>query len=118
MKTTERFSDRVANYVKYRPGYPQAMTERLFADGILKAGNSVADIGSGTGLSAEVFLKENCEVFGIEPNREMREAGEEFLKTYSSFHSIEATAEATTLKDNSVDLVVAGQAFHWFDQQA
>ncbi|HTL80226.1 MAG TPA: class I SAM-dependent methyltransferase [Bacteroidia bacterium] len=117
MKTTERFSDRVANYVKYRPGYPPAMLERLFSEGILKKGNVVADVGSGTGLSAKVFLDAGCEVFGIEPNKEMREAGEEFLKNLPAFHSIDATAEQTSLKENSIDIVVAGQAFHWFDQE-
>lgn len=117
MKTTERFSDRVANYVKYRPGYPAEVTEQLRALGLLRAGAVIADIGSGTGISSQLFLDADCEVFGIEPNREMREAGEKMLAAHSRFHSIDASAEATTLPDASVDLVVAGQAFHWFDAE-
>jgi SAM-dependent methyltransferase len=76
----------------------------------------VADIGAGTGLLAELFLKTGNRVLGIEPNREMREAGEQLLRGYERFRSIDATAEATTLFDHSVDFITAGQAFHWFDR--
>jgi len=76
----------------------------------------VADVGSGTGLLAELFLKAGNHVLGIEPNREMREAGEQLLRGYERFSSIDATAEATTLLDHSVDFITAGQAFHWFDR--
>ncbi len=76
----------------------------------------VADIGSGTGILSEEFLKNGNEVFGVEPNREMREAGEHLLSAYPRFHSIDGTAEATGLRNASVDLVSAGQAFHWFDR--
>ena len=47
----------------------------------------------------------------------MRQAGERLLRGYPGFTSVEGTAEATTLADDSVDLVVAGQAFHWFDHR-
>ena len=117
MKTTERFSDRVENYVKYRPGYPQAVVEHLRALEILKTNSVVADIGSGTGISAKLFLENSCKVFGVEPNKEMREAGELFLKDEKKFHSIDASAENTTLADHSIDFIVAGQAFHWFDAE-
>ena len=76
----------------------------------------MADVGSGTGLLAELFLKAGNHVLGIEPNREMREAGEQLLRGYERFSSIDATAEATTLLDHSVDFITAGQAFHWFDR--
>ncbi len=117
MKTTERFSDRVANYVKYRPGYPAAVAERLREAGVLAETSVIADIGSGTGLSAELFLERGHVVYGIEPNKEMREAGEEQLKNFERFHSVDGTAEHTTLPDQSVDIVLAGQAFHWFDRE-
>jgi SAM-dependent methyltransferase len=117
MKTTERFSNRVENYVKYRPAYPGAVAERLSELGLLREGAVIADIGSGTGISSELFLRRGHEVFGIEPNREMRKAGEKLLSSFDRFHSLDATAEATTLPDASVDLVVAGQAFHWFDAE-
>ena len=115
MKTTERFSNRVENYVKYRPGYPVQVVERLRELHVLKQNAVVADIGSGTGISSQLFLQNGCEVFGVEPNKEMREAAEVFLKDEKHFHSIDASAEQTTLENNSVDIVLAGQAFHWFD---
>ncbi|HEU4716197.1 MAG TPA: class I SAM-dependent methyltransferase [Bacteroidia bacterium] len=117
MKTTERFSDRVANYVKYRPGYPAEVLNHLREAGVLRTDSVIADIGSGTGISARLFLENDFEVFGVEPNREMREAGESFLAAYKRFHSVDGTAEQTTLADRSVDVVVAGQAFHWFDAE-
>ena len=113
---TQRFSSRVTNYVKYRPSYPAAIIDLLVAECGLTPDSIVADIGSGTGLLAELFLKAGNRVLGIEPNREMREAGEQLLHRYHRFTSIDATAEATTLPDHSVDFVTAGQAFHWFDR--
>jgi len=114
--TVERFSNRVANYVKYRPGYPPEILE-VFRDEMNLTENSVvADIGSGTGISAKVFLENGNRVFGVEPNAAMRRAAEEFLKDYPQFESVDGTAENTNLPDDSVDLVIAAQAFHWFDR--
>lgn len=76
---------------------------------------AIADIGSGTGISARLFLQNGNVVFGVEPNAEMRQAAETFLKDYPQFRSTIGTAEATTLPDQSVDYVVAAQAFHWFN---
>jgi SAM-dependent methyltransferase len=112
---TARFADRVADYVRTRPGYPAGVIDLLRADAGLTPATIVADIGSGTGISAELLLRNGNTVFGVEPNREMREAGESLLARYANFHSLAGSAEATTLPDASVDLVIAGQAFHWFD---
>lgn len=117
MKTTERFSDRVANYVKYRPAYPASVPERLLELGVLHERSIIADIGSGTGLSSIIFLQKGFIVYGVEPNKEMREAGDEFLKDEEGFTSREGTAEASGLPDHSVDVIIAGQAFHWFDAE-
>ncbi len=111
----ERFSDRAALYVRYRPSYPTAVYTRLQTDCRLTSDAVIADIGSGTGLLAHLFLERGHTVYGVEPNRAMREAGEQFLAGYDRFHSINASAEATTLPDKSVDFVTAGQAAHWFD---
>lgn len=115
---TERFSGRVDNYVRYRPGYPHAVLDVLAAECGLAPGDVIADVGSGTGLLARLFLDNGNRVLGVEPNREMREAGRRLLAGYPAFTSVAATAEATTLAANSVDFVVAGQAFHWFDAAA
>jgi len=113
---TLRFSSRVENYVKYRPGYPADIIATLTKECGLTAESVIADIGSGTGISSEVFLKNGNRVFGVEPNREMREAGEQLLGKYPDFTSVNGTAEETTLADCSIDFVTAGQAFHWFDR--
>ncbi len=114
--TVERFSNRVENYIKYRPNYPKEILE-VFRDEMDWHENSaVADIGSGTGISAHLFLENGNEVFGVEPNAAMREAAEEFLKDFPKFKSVDGTAENTNLLDNSVDFVIAAQAFHWFDK--
>ena len=110
--STTRFSTRVENYVRFRPGYPAAVAELLRREYGL---GELADVGSGTGLVARVFLDAGFGVTGIEPNREMRLAGDQLLADYPRFRSIDARAEATTLADQSVGLIVAGQAFHWFD---
>jgi SAM-dependent methyltransferase len=113
---TKRFTSRVENYVRYRPSYPPAVVELLAAECGLAREALVADIGSGTGLLAERFLAAGYRVTGVEPNAAMRAAGEQLLASYSQFSSVDGTAEATALADRSVDLIVAGQAFHWFDQ--
>jgi ubiquinone/menaquinone biosynthesis C-methylase UbiE len=112
---TKRFSNRVENYLKYRPSYPSEIIPLLKTECELTSDSVIADIGSGTGFMAELFLKNGNTVYGVEPNAEMRSAGERLLARYPKFLSVNATAEATTLADNSLDLIVAGQAFHWFD---
>lgn len=117
MKTVERFSNRVENYIKYRPGYPPEVLQ-LFRDEMdLRPNSIIADIGSGTGISARMFLENGNEVFGVEPNDAMRSAAEELLSGFPKFRSLNGTAENTGLPDNSVDIVLAAQAFHWFDPE-
>jgi SAM-dependent methyltransferase len=116
MDSKERFTSRVDHYVRYRPGYPpQGVAELQVACGLAE-GSHVADVGSGTGLSSLPFLQLGCRVSGVEPNAAMRAAGEQFLRAYPHFRSLDGSAEATGLEDASVDFVVAGQAFHWFDR--
>ena len=112
---TERFSSRVDNYVRYRPGYPSAIVDLLTAECGLTPQSHIADIGSGTGKLSELFLANGNVVLGIEPNDGMRTAGETILRNNPNFRSLIGTAEATTLQNASVDLITAGQAFHWFD---
>ena len=112
--TTRRFATRVDNYVKYRPTYPPAIVEVLREECGLGPETVIADVGSGTGILSELLLSNGNHVYGVEPNQEMRAAGERLLAAYPTFTSVDGTAEATTLPDTSVDLVAAGQAFHWF----
>lgn len=113
--SVDRFSDRVSNYVKYRPDYPREVIGYLEDECGLAQDSVVADIGCGTGISSRMFLEHGNQVYGVEPNKGMREAAIELLSPFSRFTPVDGTAEATTLPDDSVDIVVAAQAFHWFD---
>lgn len=117
LNPTLRFSSRVENYRKYRPGYPPEIIPLLKSECGLTSESLITDLGSGTGLFTEIFLRNGNTVLGVEPNAEMRKAGEQILNGYPKFKSVDGTAESTTLPDHSVDFVVAGQAFHWFDRQ-
>ncbi len=115
---TARFSDRVQNYVRYRPGYPPEVLELLRAECGLKPSDIVADIASGTGIFTRLLLENGNSVFAVEPNPEMREMSIdqlESLESYPRLVSIAGTAEDTTLRTSSVDFVTAAQAAHWFD---
>lgn len=114
---TSRFSDRVENYIRYRPGYPLEALQVLERECELTDESVVADIASGTGIWTRMLLEHGNPVFGVEPNREMREAGERLLTDFPRFTSVAGTAEETTLPDASVDFVTAAQAAHWFDRE-
>jgi SAM-dependent methyltransferase len=114
-KPTERFTTRVDHYARYRPGYPAAAIALLKERCGLSAQAVVADVGSGTGILTELLLKSGARVFGVEPNDRMRVAAEAALHGYPRFVSVRGSAEETTLAAASIDLLAAGQAFHWFD---
>lgn len=111
---TERFADRVDDYVKYRPHYSPEVVEALTSACGLEREHTIVDVGCGTGLLAKVFLENGNRVIGIEPNAKMRRAGEECLSPFSKFTMVEGSAEDTTLPEQCADVVIAGQAFHWF----
>jgi ubiquinone/menaquinone biosynthesis C-methylase UbiE len=113
---TVRFSDRVENYVRYRPGYPGEVIDLLHAECGLLPEHVIADLASGTGLFTRLLLENGNRVFAVEPNAEMREAGERMLESYSNLVSIAGTAEQTGLPAASFDFVTAAQAAHWFDR--
>ncbi len=112
---TERFTNRVDDYVKYRPHYPKEIVSLLESTYQLNHNWIIADIGSGTGISSSLFLQSGYTVWGIEPNEAMRKAAESYLADFSTFTSIHGRSEATSLEDQSVDLIIAAQAFHWFE---
>jgi len=115
---TERFSDRVDDYIKYRPHYSHEIVEALRAACGQSPTHMVVDVGCGTGLLAKVFLENGNRVIGVEPNANMRQAGEGFLASFAGFTMVAGSAEATGLPAGSADFVVAGQAFHWFQPEA
>ncbi|HEX6280472.1 MAG TPA: class I SAM-dependent methyltransferase [Pyrinomonadaceae bacterium] len=114
----KRFSNRVENYVKYRPTYPLEILDLFRREMGFTSASVVADVGSGTGLSSKLFLENGNTVYGVEPNAKMRDAAEEILKAHLNFFSLDGTSEATNLPDDSMDIVIAAQAFHWFDPES
>ena len=114
---TQRFSSRVNDYVRYRPGYPPEVIALLQSECDLTSASVVADIASGTGILTRMLLENGNRVFGVEPNAEMRAAGEQFLSAYPNFVSMAGTAESTGLPAHSIDIVTAAQAAHWFDRE-
>lgn len=112
---TSRFSNRVNNYAKYRPDYPAKVLDYLQEQCHLTSGIMIADIGSGTGIFTRLLLDRGYTVYAVEPNDAMRHEAEKQLKSQPGFHSVNGTAEATSLEDKSVNLIVCAQAFHWFN---
>lgn len=112
--STSRFSGRVENYAKFRPGYPDKVLDFLQRECQVTPQSIIADIGSGTGIFTKILLERGCAVYAVEPNESMRREAERQLKLVPGFHSVHGTAEQTTLEDQGVDLVVCAQAFHWF----
>ncbi len=105
-----RFSDRVEDYVKYRPSYPKAAIDKILENLTLPI--TAADIGAGTGIASRLLAARDIKVIAIEPNTEMRNAG--IRDNTTSVEWKDGTAEKTNLPDASVDLVTCFQAFHWF----
>ena len=117
LNSTQRFSSRVENYIRYRPGYPPEILATLKANCDLSPESVIADIGFGTGLLTRMFLENGNRVHGVEPNPDMRQAGERLLAAFPKFRSVPGTAEDTTLPEHSVDFACAAQAAHWFDRK-
>lgn len=118
LDSTARFSDRVGDYVRYRPDYPPALLDWLQREQGVDNGWRVADVGAGTGISSKMFLDAGYRVTAVEPNGRMRAAAEQWLHGYEKFDAVDGRAAATGLPGASVDLVTSAQAFHWFDEAA
>jgi len=112
-----RFTNRVENYIKYRPDYPCEVIEHLTTNCALTSDAVIADVGCGPGQSSRMFLENGNRVIGVEPNAAMRDAAKEILGEFENFTVVDGTSENTSLPDVSVDFVVAAQAFHWFDAE-
>jgi ubiquinone/menaquinone biosynthesis C-methylase UbiE len=113
---TQRFSSRVDNYVRYRPGYPAVVLDLLKTMCGLTPDSVMADIGSGTGIFTRMLLQNGNRVFGVEPNTDMRMAAQKLLASFPRFTSVTGTAETTTLTDRGIDFITVAQAAHWFDR--
>ena len=114
----QRFTDRVGDYVSYRPGYPETLIDAVIDLVGSRSAAVVADIGAGTGIFTRSLVARGLQVYAVEPNAAMRTAAERGLADAPNFSAIDGSAEATGLADESVDLITAAQAFHWFDKSA
>lgn len=112
---TKRFTERVDNYVKYRPGYPAGVLDLLQNEGGLIKDSVIADVGAGTGIFTKLLLQRGYKVYAVEPNQAMQQAACMWLGSNENFIPVDAAAEATTLATHSIDMVVCAQAFHWFN---
>ncbi|HEY1937656.1 MAG TPA: class I SAM-dependent methyltransferase [Candidatus Angelobacter sp.] len=113
--STERFTDRVDNYVRHRPSYPPEVLEALRRDCGLRSEHIIADIASGTGIFTRLLLENRNRVFAVEPNAEMRAASAQLQQSFPNLTLVPATAERTTLPDASVDFITVAQAAHWLE---
>ncbi|WP_144510114.1 class I SAM-dependent methyltransferase [Bacillus sp. FJAT-22090] len=116
MDNTQKFNDKASIYAKARPGYASELVSLLSEIGLGKDA-VVADIGSGTGIFSKILLENECTVYGVEPNKDMRRESEKNLALFSNFQAVNGTAENTMLSEKSVDFITVAQAFHWFDTE-
>lgn len=112
---TGRFTARVDDYARWRPGYPPEVVSFWRGCHGWRPGDTIADLGSGTGIMSDLLLNAGLRVRGVEPNEDMRRAAERRFAGWEDFTSVAGSAEATTLADRSADGAVAAQAFHWFN---
>src|SRR5690348_12215174 len=114
LDTVERFTDRAADYVKYRPSYPPAAIDAIL-EGLGPADTlTAADIGAGTGISSRLLGERGVNVIAVEPGAGMRSAA----APHANVHWVAGRADATGLGTASIDVVVCAQSFHWFQTPA
>jgi ubiquinone/menaquinone biosynthesis C-methylase UbiE len=113
--STQRFTDRVSNYVKYRPGYPQEVIGYLEKEGHLSTHSAIADVGAGTGIFTRLLLEKGYNVYAVEPNEAMRGEADRQLSHFPGYCSLAGRADLTGLASQSIDLIVCAQSFHWFN---
>lgn len=113
MDPRDRFSATVDDYDRYRPDYPEALYDWLLEDCALSPGDTVVDVGCGTGIATRQLAARGLGVVGVDPNEAMlaaaRRAGGEGI-TY-----VQTDAETLDVGLERCDAIVGGQCFHWID---
>jgi SAM-dependent methyltransferase len=117
MDNKEKFTTKVADYVKYRPSYPQDFIEYLICEVGLAKDSILADVGAGTGILSKQLANKVKLVYAVEPNLPMRKACETYCASCDNVTAVDGSAEDTTLSPHSVDFISVAQAFHWFDRE-
>lgn len=109
------FYDKANEYAIGRPTYPEGIIKKMKELGIGKH-SIVADIGAGTGLLTHLLTKLDCVILAVEPNVEMLNECKKYCAAHTNIEFINAPAESTQIKENSLDLIIIAQAFHWFNK--
>ena len=113
----DRFTSKADLYDKFRPKYSGEFIDYIYKYLGISDNTVVADIGAGTGILSEEFLKRGSSVICVEPNKKMLEQAKCKLQQFKKVSFINATAENTSIINTSVNIVTVGQAFHWFDKK-
>ena len=111
-----RFDSKGEVYAESRPNYPDDFINYLYSEVGMTENSVIADVGSGTGILTKPLLQKGSKVYAVEPNDDMRRMAERNLQHFDGFTSVCGTAENTEIPAGSVDFVVVGQAYHWFDR--
>jgi SAM-dependent methyltransferase len=115
MTQTLPYTDRAARYARYRWDYAAQAIDAIFSITGIGLTSCAADVGSGTGILTRHLVDRVRSVYAVEPDVSMRWWAEQALANAPTFNSVAGSAQTTTLPDRSVDLIVVGQALHWFD---
>lgn len=115
MKNTEKFTEKAKHYEVGRPSYAQELIDCLYHNYNLNSQSIIADIGAGTGKLTKQLLQKGSRVIAVEPNDAMRSIAQQGLQEYDTIQIVNGTDVATTLSDQSIDVITVAQAFHWFD---
>jgi ubiquinone/menaquinone biosynthesis C-methylase UbiE len=111
------FGKTASDYAQHRAGFPDRFFDRLFQDGLVTKTDRVLDVGTGTGTVARGLAQRGCAVTGLDPSRALLDQARSLDRNVGvEIHYVEAKAEQTGLPDDTFDVVIAGQCWHWFDR--
>jgi SAM-dependent methyltransferase len=117
--TEVNFGQTADDYAKYRMGFPESFFDRLKPLGIGRPGQTIVDLGTGTGTLARGFALRGCRVIGVDVAPAMLEAARRIDRVNNvSVDYRLARAEETGLPEHETEVVIAGQCWHWFDRAA
>lgn len=111
------FGKTAEDYGTFRAGFPDSIFDRLAEFDIGQPDHTIIDLGTGTGTLARGFGLRGCKVIGVDPDPKMIDEAKKLDRQNNvTIKYVEAKAESTGLDANAVDVVTAGQCWHWFDQ--
>ena len=115
MERSRSFERVATEYERVRPGYPEALYDRLFAFGNLTAGSKVLEVGVGTGKATLPLAARGLSVVGVEPGVNLAAQARSRLADFPNVTLITSTFEDWAVEPRTFDLAFAAQAYHWLD---